>query len=148
MSRFYFYFSCFFAVKQFFSTNSIYLSISTSEPDMKYEISGGMWQVAPESKIKLAICELSPKSLLGLPILEDIRYIDLYIFCELICSVLLSYAWYILSICTHKFSYFLCSSVLYFLNFRSWTICDPVILWYTSSSIYLVFDCYVQYTYF
>ena len=45
---------------------SMYLSISTSEPGTKSEISGVMWQVAPESKIQLVSCNLSPKSLLGL----------------------------------------------------------------------------------
>ena len=41
-----------------------------------------MIQIAPEYKIQLASCELYPKSLLGLPTVEEIRSTDVYIFCE------------------------------------------------------------------
>ena len=56
---------------------------------MKSEISGVMWQVAPESKIKLVSCDLSPKCLLGVSALEDICAIYVYIFCDFL-SVLFS----------------------------------------------------------
>ena len=49
-----------FDVTKFPSTNSINLSISTNDSGIKYEISGVMLQVAPESKIQLVSCELSP----------------------------------------------------------------------------------------
>ena len=74
---------------------SIYLSISTSDPGTKYETSGVMWQVALESKIQLVSYELSPKYILGVSTLEDIRAIDAYIFWDLFCSKFLSYALYI-----------------------------------------------------
>ena len=47
-----------------------------------------MWQVAPESKIQLVSCKLSPKQLLGISALEDMRVRDAYIFCDLLWSVL------------------------------------------------------------
>ena len=46
-----------FTVTKFLSATSIYLSVSTNWPGIKYEISGIMWQVAPDSKIKLVSCE-------------------------------------------------------------------------------------------
>ena len=49
-----------------------------------------MLQVAPESKIQLISCELSPKYILGLYALEDIRAIDVYIFCEFLSYALFS----------------------------------------------------------
>ena len=56
------------------------LSVSSNEPGIKSETSGIMWHVAPESKIQLINCELSPKFLLGNSSLPDIRAIDAYIF--------------------------------------------------------------------
>ena len=41
----------FFAVEKCPYATFLYLSVSTSNPGMKTEISGVMWQVAPESKI-------------------------------------------------------------------------------------------------
>ena len=79
-----------FDVTKFPSATSIYLSVSTNEPGIKSEISGVMWQVAPESKIQLVSCELSQKSLLGMSILENIYAIDAYILCDSFLSVLLS----------------------------------------------------------
>ena len=55
-----------------------------------FEIDGAVWQVAPESKIQLVGCELSPKTFLILSTLEDICAKYMYIFCESICSVFLS----------------------------------------------------------
>ena len=46
------------------SATSIYLSVSYKEPGIKSETCGVIWHVAPESKIQLVNCELSPKSLL------------------------------------------------------------------------------------
>ena len=74
--------SVFFAVTKCPSETSMYLSIYTSEPGTKSEISGVMWQVTPDFKVKLVSCEPSPKYLLGLSTLEDIRTIDTYILCE------------------------------------------------------------------
>ena len=79
----------YFSVIKFPSATLMYLSVSTIDTGIKYEISGVMWQVAPESKIQLVSCELYPKYLLELSSLEYIRAIDAYIFCESFCSVLL-----------------------------------------------------------
>ena len=46
------------------------LSISTNEPDITYEISGAMWQVGHESKIKLFSSKLSKKDLLEISSFE------------------------------------------------------------------------------
>ena len=48
-----------------------------------------MWHVAPESKIQLVNCELSPKFPLGHLLLPDIRAIDAYIFWSLLLLPLL-----------------------------------------------------------
>ena len=71
-----------FAVNKCLSATSIYLSGYTNEPGIKSEISGVMWQVAPESKIQLFSFKLYPKSLLGISELEYIQIIDAYIFCD------------------------------------------------------------------
>ena len=65
-----------FAVTKFLSATSIYLSVSTSDPGTKYETSDFMWHVATESKTQLVSCKTSPKYLLGLSTLEDIRDIE------------------------------------------------------------------------
>ena len=52
------------------------------------QISGFMWQVAPDSKIQLVSCEMSPKYLLYISAKEWIRAIYVYIICYLIWSVL------------------------------------------------------------
>ena len=57
----------------------MYFSVYTSDIGTKYEIYGVTWQVAPESKIQFISCEISPKYLLGIFMLEDIRAIDTYI---------------------------------------------------------------------
>ena len=49
-----------FAVTWCLSANSINLSVSSNDPGMKSVTSGVIWQVAPESKIQLVNCELSP----------------------------------------------------------------------------------------
>ena len=59
-----------------------HISVSTNEPGIKSEIYGVVCQVASKSKIQLISCNLSPKSLLGLSALEDIRAIDAYIVCD------------------------------------------------------------------
>ena len=50
----------FFDVMKCTPTTSIYLSVYTNEPVIKYEIYGVMWQVSPESKIQLVGYKLSP----------------------------------------------------------------------------------------
>ena len=85
----------FFAVKKYPSETSIYLSVSTIEPGIKSEISGIMWQVAPESKIQLVSCKLSPKYLIGLSALEEICATDAYILRDSFCHVMFDGALYI-----------------------------------------------------
>ena len=79
-----------FAVTKQPSATSIHLYVPINEIVIKSEISGVMWQVAPESKIKLVSCELYPQLLPGLSELGYIHAIDAYIFCELILFVLFS----------------------------------------------------------
>ena len=83
---------------------SIYLSVSTNEPSIKYEISSVMWEVSPKYKIQLVSCDLSSQYLLGVSALEYICAIDGYTFCELLSYVVFSdvlsifvniYAWVI-----------------------------------------------------
>ena len=47
-----------------------------------------MWKIAPESKIQLVSCKMSPYFLLGISALVDTRTIDVYIFCDSLPSVL------------------------------------------------------------
>ena len=49
-----------FAVTKCPSETSIYSSVSTYYPGIKSEISGVMWQVAPQAETKLVNCKLSP----------------------------------------------------------------------------------------
>ena len=42
------------------SATSMNLSVSSNDPGMKYVTYGVIWHVAPESKIQLVNCELSP----------------------------------------------------------------------------------------
>ena len=49
-----------FAVTWCPSATSMNLSVSTNYPGMKSVTSGVIWHVAPESKIQLVNCELSP----------------------------------------------------------------------------------------
>ena len=79
-----------FSVTKLPSATSRYLSIYTSEPGTKSQISGVMWQVTPDSKIKLVSYEMSPKYLLGIHTLEEICVIGVFILCDSFCSVLLS----------------------------------------------------------
>ena len=88
-------FPIFFAVIKNPYATSMYLSFSTNELGTKYENSGVMWQVAPEYKIKFVSLKLSPKYLLGISTLEDIRARDANVFGELFCSVILSNSLYI-----------------------------------------------------
>ena len=67
-----------------------------------------MWQVSPESKIWLVSFELPSKFILGLYLLEDIRAIDAYIFCDSLSSVLFSD---VLSICFDLYARVLTFSV-------------------------------------
>ena len=55
---------------------------------MKSETFGVMWHFAPESKIQLVNCELSPEFSLGHLSLPDIRAIDAYISLSLLFSPL------------------------------------------------------------
>ena len=71
------------------SATSIYLSLSYNDPRIKYEPCGLIWHVAPESKIQLVNCKLSPRSLLELLPLPKIRAIYAYIYCLLSFSLLL-----------------------------------------------------------
>ena len=68
---------------------SMYLSVYSNDPGMKSETSGVMWHVAPESKIQLVNCELSPYFSLLHSSLLDIRSIDMYILWSLLFSPLL-----------------------------------------------------------
>ena len=112
------------------SETSMYLYISTSDTGTKFEISGVMWQVAPDSKIYLVSCKLSQKSLLGLSTLEETHSIDVYILCDSLYYVLLSIYFSTLVDPYAKVLTFpnLHSSELSFPTFRVGTICDPVIL--------------------
>ena len=92
-----------FAVTKFPSTNLIYLSVYTNEPGIKCEISGVMWKVALQSKIRLVSCKICTKSLLGLCTLEDIHSIEAYIFCESLSSSLFFTSYLFSLICTHEF---------------------------------------------
>ena len=124
----------YFAVTKCPSETSIYLSVFTSKPGTKYEISGVTLQVAPESKIQLVSFKLSKTYLLVISTLEDIRAKEAYIFCDSFHSVLFLMSYLFLSNCTHKFHLFLVP-----VNFLFWTclfqnICDPVILQTTSEA--------------
>ena len=50
----------YFAVTWCPSATSMNLSVSYNDPGMKSVTSGVIWHVAPESKIQLVNCELSP----------------------------------------------------------------------------------------
>ena len=107
-----------------------------------------MWKVIHESKIQLVSCEISPKYLLGLSMLEEIRAIDAYIFCDSFHSVFFPILPQFSPICTYKFSTFPRSSELYFPiypgleNLKSSD--PPNHIW----STYLDFNCYVQFVCF
>ena len=72
-----------FAVTWCPSATSIFLSVSSNGPGIKYETCGVMWHVDPESKIQWVNCELSSEYLLGISSLPDICAIDAYIFWSL-----------------------------------------------------------------
>ena len=55
-----------FAVTLCPSATSMNLSVSSNDPGMESVTSGVTWHVAPESKIQLVNCKLSPYSLLSL----------------------------------------------------------------------------------
>ena len=78
-----------FAVTWFLSATAMYLSVSCYEPVMKYETFGVMWHVAPESKIQLVNCELSPYFSIFRSSLLDILAIDAYILWSSLFSPLL-----------------------------------------------------------
>ena len=61
-------------------------SVSYNEPGIKFETSGVMWHVAPESKIQLVNCEMSPKSPLGHSSLTYMSATDTYTFWFLLFS--------------------------------------------------------------
>ena len=71
------------------SATSMYLSVSSNDPEMKPETSGVMWQVATESIIQLVNCELSPYFSLERSSLLEIRSIDMYILWSSLFSPLL-----------------------------------------------------------
>ena len=68
-----------FAVTWCPSGTSMYLSLSSNDPRMKYETYGVMWHVDPESKIQMVNCELSPYFSLLQSSSQDICLIDAYI---------------------------------------------------------------------
>ena len=68
-----------FAVTWCPSATSTYLSVSSNDPGMKSETSGFICHIAPEYKIQLVNCELSPYFSLERSSLLDIRAIDAYI---------------------------------------------------------------------
>ena len=78
-----------FAVTWCSSATSIYLSLSLNDPGMKSITSGVIWHVAPESKIQLVNCELSPYFTLLCSSSLDIRAIDAYILWSLLSFPLL-----------------------------------------------------------
>ena len=80
---------CFAVTKSPYAT-STYLSVYACEPGIKSKFFYVMLQVAPESKTQLISCEMSPKYLLELSALEDVRSKDTYIFCNSLWSVLFS----------------------------------------------------------
>ena len=118
---------CFTVMKRPYST-SMYLSIYNSDPGTKYENSGVMWQVAPDSKIKLVSCNISPYSILGLSLFEYIRTIDAYILCDSFCSVFLSDALSIFQVVCTSFRLVRVTEKYLFLFFRFLKILNPVIL--------------------
>ena len=124
---------CFFCCEKCPSVTSMYLSIWTSNPGTKSDISSVMWQVMPESKIQLVSYFMSPKYLLGISTLEDIRAIYTYIFCDSFCSVIFSEA---LSIFVGLYAqvFFRVKLNSLFWIFRVWKICNPVLLRPTSKA--------------
>ena len=80
-----------FSVKKSPSAYLINLSVSTKRPGIKSELSVVMWKFAPESKIQLVSCNMSPKYVLGMSALEVIYTIDAYILCGLLWYVLFSW---------------------------------------------------------
>ena len=68
-----------FVVTWFTSATSMYLSVSSHFPGMKSETYGVIWHVAPESKIQLVNCELSPYFILLRSSSLEIRAIYAYI---------------------------------------------------------------------
>ena len=67
----------------------MYVSESSNEPGIKSEIYGVMWYVAPETKIQLVHCELSPTFPQGHLSLPDMRAIYANIFWSLLSLPLL-----------------------------------------------------------
>ena len=67
----------------------MYLSVTSNDPVMKSETYGVMWHVAPESKIQLVNCELSPYFSLERSPLLDICAIYVYILWSSLFSPLL-----------------------------------------------------------
>ena len=78
-----------FAVTWCTSATPMYISVSYNDPGMKYETDGVMWHVAPEYKIQLVYCQLSPYFSLFRSSLLDIRAIDAYILWSSLFSSLL-----------------------------------------------------------
>ena len=78
-----------FALTWRLSATSISLYVSSNEPGIKYETSGVMYHFAPESKIQLVNCKLSPKLSLGHSSLPYICAINAYIFWSLLFLLLL-----------------------------------------------------------
>ena len=66
----------------------MYLYVYYNETGMKSEISDVMWHVAPESKIQLVNCKLSPYFSLERSSVLVIRSIDVYILWSLLFSPL------------------------------------------------------------
>ena len=91
-----------FSVTKLPSATSIFLSVYTNDSGIKYWISGVMWQVAPESKIQLVSCEMSPKYLLVISMLVYIHAIDSYIFCDSLSSVIFPASYLFSLICTQE----------------------------------------------
>ena len=85
--HFYLTFYCLFCYDEM-PICKLYSSISTNDLIIKSDISGVIWQVAPESKIQLVSCDMSPHYILGISALKDIRAIDAYIFIDWLWSVL------------------------------------------------------------
>ena len=87
---------------------NIFLSVSFNVPGMKYETSGVIWHVAPESKIQLVNCKLSPYFSLLRSSLLYIRAIDMYILWSSLILPLLhaGLTFSLKSTCFHCFSFY------------------------------------------
>ena len=103
------------------SVTSICLSVSSNKHGIKPETCGTIWHVDTESKIQSVNYKLSPKYLLGIFSLPDIRAIYAYIFWSFLLSHLSKYFWDAQLPLLLKRTYF-CSFSFYLCDFWNFTI--------------------------